>query len=140
MRSSRTVKEVTSIEHRYFLTGLTDTTRFAHWVRRHWEIENKLHWTLDVAFREEYVRNRKEHSAANLAVLRKISSNLIRLEPTEKYQKQKLSISRKLLVNFFMLPSYSPDFLLKILLVKPIRFNTPLLAAGIGCAEQKFYL
>jgi len=48
-----------------------------------------------VAFCEDYTRNRKDHSAANLAVLRKITLNLIRLEPIEKYEKQKFSLGRK---------------------------------------------
>ena len=111
IRSSRTIKEVTTTVYRYFLTSLTDTAQFARSVREHWGIENKLHWTLDVAFREDYARNRKDHSAANLAVMRKICLNLIRLEPTEKYEKQKLSLNRKRLYA-----SYNPDFLLKILL------------------------
>jgi len=110
IRSSRTIKENTTTEYRYFLTSLCDTTVFAHSVRAHWGIENKLHWTLDVAFREDYARNRKDHSAANLAVIRKICLNLIRQEPTEKYEKQKLSLNRKRLYA-----SYNPDFLLKIL-------------------------
>jgi predicted transposase YbfD/YdcC len=110
IRSSRTIKEVTTIEYRYFLTSLTDAAQFAHSVRAHWGIENKLHWTLDVVFREDYARNRKDHSAANLAVLRKITLNLIRLESTEKLGKQKLSLGRKRLYA-----SYNPDFLLNIL-------------------------
>jgi len=110
IRSSRTIKEKTTTVFRYFLTSLTDVAQFAHAVRAHWGIENKLHWTLDVAFREDYARNRKDHSAANLAVLRKITLNLIRLEPTEKYEKQKFSLGRKR-----MYASYNPEFLLKIL-------------------------
>jgi len=110
IRSSRTIKDKTTIVYRYYLTSLTDTTQFAHAVRAHWGIENKLHWTLDVVFREDYARNRKDHSAANLAVLRKITLNLIRLEPTEKYEKQKFSLGRKR-----MYASYNPEFLLKIL-------------------------
>jgi hypothetical protein len=74
-------------------------------------MENKLHWTLDAAFREDYARNRKEHSAANLAVLRETTLNLIRLEASEKSGSQKLSLGRKRLYA-----SYSQDFLLKILL------------------------
>ena len=110
IRSSRTVKETTTTEYRYFLTSLTDTTQFAHSVRAHWGIENRLHWTLDVVFREDYARNRKDHSAANLSVLRKITLNLLRLEPTEKLGKQKLSLGRKRLYA-----SYNTDFLLNIL-------------------------
>ena len=110
IRSTRTVKEKTTVVYRYFLTSLTDTAQFAKSVRAHWGIENKLHWALDVAFREDYARNRKDHSAANLAILRKITLNLIRLEPTEKFEKQKFSLGRKRLYA-----SYNQEFLLKIL-------------------------
>jgi predicted transposase YbfD/YdcC len=111
IRSTRTIKGVVTTEIRYYLTTLTDVAAFAHSVRSHWGIENKLHWMLDVAFREDYARNRKDHSAANLAILRKITLNLIRLEPTEKYRKRKFSLNRKRLYA-----SYEPDFLLAILL------------------------
>ena len=110
IRSTRTVKEETKIEYRYFLTSLTDVNQFACSVRSHWEIENKVHWVLDVVFREDYARNRTDHSAANLSVLRKIVLNLLRLEKTEKLGKQKLSLGRKRLYA-----AYNPDFLLNIL-------------------------
>jgi predicted transposase YbfD/YdcC len=110
IRSTRTVKEKVTVELRYYLTTLTDADVFARSVRTHWGIENRLHWVLDVVFREDYARNRKDHSAANLAVVRKITLNLLRLEPTEKYRTRKLSLNRKRLYA-----SYEPDFLLKIL-------------------------
>jgi len=47
-------------------------------VRSHWEIENKLHWTLDVAFREDDSRLRAENAAENLAVVRHVALNLLR--------------------------------------------------------------
>jgi predicted transposase YbfD/YdcC len=99
------------MEIRYYLTTLTKVAAFARSVRTHWGIENRLHWVLDVLFREDYARNRKDYSAANMALLRKITLNLIRLEPTEKYRSQKFSLNRKRLYA-----SYEPDFLLKILL------------------------
>jgi predicted transposase YbfD/YdcC len=111
IRSTRTVRGVVTTDIRYYLATLTEVGEFARSVRSHWGIENKLHWMLDVAFREDYARNRKDHSAANLAILRKITLNLIRLEPTEKYRKQKLSLNRKRLYA-----SYEPEFLLAILL------------------------
>jgi predicted transposase YbfD/YdcC len=110
IRSVWMVKGVGTTEMHYYLTTLTEVEEFARSVRSHWRIENKLHWVLDVAFREDYARNRKEHSAANLTILRKITLNLLRLEPTEKYGKRKLSLNRKRLYA-----SYEPDFLLKIL-------------------------
>jgi len=54
-------------------------------VRSHWRIENSLHWVLDVAFREDDNRTRAGHSAENLALVRKLALNLLRLEPTRKH-------------------------------------------------------
>jgi predicted transposase YbfD/YdcC len=107
VRSSRTIKEITTTECRCFLASPTDATQCAHSVRAHWGTGNKLHWALDVAFREDYARNCKDH----LAALRKITLNLIWLETNEKYGNQKFSLGRKRLYA-----SYSPDFLINILL------------------------
>ena len=46
--------------------------------RRHWGIENSLHWSLDVTFREDHSRVRKDHGPQNLAVLRQIALNLLK--------------------------------------------------------------
>lgn len=58
--------------------------------RTHWTIENQLHWVLDVHFREDAARNRKDHGPQNIALLRKIALNLIRSHP------DKASIRRKI--------------------------------------------
>ncbi len=52
--------------------------------RSHWSIENNLHWTLDVTFREDLSRVRKDHGPQNLAVLRQIALNLLKKETTLK--------------------------------------------------------
>ena len=72
----------TSIEHRYFLSSLgLDRQKAAQAVRDHWSIENNLHWVLDVCFGED--RSQKSHkiAAQNLALLRKISLNIIKQDP-----------------------------------------------------------
>jgi predicted transposase YbfD/YdcC len=72
-------------EHRYYLSSLGgDAARLAAAVRSHWAIENRLHWVLDLAFREDECRVRAGHAAENLAVLRHIALNLLRQEPTAK--------------------------------------------------------
>jgi predicted transposase YbfD/YdcC len=67
-------------EHRYFLSSLPgdDAQKFLSTVRTHWAVENQLHWTLDVAFREDDARMRKDYAPENAAVLRQISLNLLK--------------------------------------------------------------
>ena len=58
--------------------------RFSEAVRRHWHIENKLHWTLDVAFQEDACRARRESAGENLAAIRHIALNFLKSENTFK--------------------------------------------------------
>lgn len=50
-------------------------------VREHWDIENGLHWSLDVVLDEDLARNRKDNGPANLAVLRRLALNVARAHP-----------------------------------------------------------
>ena len=52
--------------------------------RQHWSIENKLHWSLDVAFDEDHSRIRADNSAENMARLRHIAINILKQEKTAK--------------------------------------------------------
>ena len=68
----------TEAEIRYFLTSCGDDPAvLARAIRRHWNIENALHWVLDVTFREDDSRVRERTAARNLALLRKIALNLV---------------------------------------------------------------
>jgi predicted transposase YbfD/YdcC len=72
-------------ERRTYLSSLDgDAARLAAAVRSHWAIENRLHWVLDLAFREDESRVRAGHAAENLAVIRHIALNLLRQETTAK--------------------------------------------------------
>jgi predicted transposase YbfD/YdcC len=65
-------------ELRYFLTSCGDDPAvLARAIRRHWSVENALHWVLDVTFREDDSRVRDRTAARNLALLRKIALNLV---------------------------------------------------------------
>lgn len=53
-------------------------------VRQHWQVENNLHWVLDVAFREDKCRIRKDNAPENFAMLRHIALNLLKKETSCK--------------------------------------------------------
>ena len=78
MESTRIIGDKTTVECRYYLCSFTDLTRFAEGVRQHWSIENSQHWVLDVQFGEDDHRTRKDHSAENLALIRRAALNLLR--------------------------------------------------------------
>jgi len=84
VESVREIGGKMSTERRYFLSSVTDLESFAHTVRAHWSIENQEHWVLDVQFGEDANRARKDHSAANLALIRRMSLNLLRRNGTDK--------------------------------------------------------
>ena len=78
VKSKRMIQGEESIECRYYITSLTEVEQFAYAVRKHWSIENQLHWCLDVIFREDASRARKDLSPLNLNVLRKVALALYR--------------------------------------------------------------
>ena len=74
-----------TVERRYYLASLPlDVATFARAVRGHWGVENKLHWVLDVCFREDQSRARAGYAAENLATLRRLALNLLKREKTKK--------------------------------------------------------
>ncbi len=95
----------TSVYERFYLTSLCDENEFAESVRAHWGIENSLHWQMDVTFREDHCRVRIGHAAENLAIIRRLSLNLLKKEVLSKK-----SIRRKQL-----LCNWSKDYLLQII-------------------------
>jgi predicted transposase YbfD/YdcC len=70
--------EKTTTQTRYFLTSLTEVKDFAKSVRKHWSIENQLHWVLDISFREDSCGAKKDNSPLNLNILRKIAMPLLK--------------------------------------------------------------
>lgn len=83
--AKREIGEKTEIQTRYFITSLPANAKVILKAKRsHWKIENQVHWVLDIAFREDESRVRKDHSSENLAVLRHIALNLLKNEKTAK--------------------------------------------------------
>jgi predicted transposase YbfD/YdcC len=85
VESVREVGGKTTTERRYFLSSLSlGIETFARAARGHWGVENKLHWVMDVCFREDQSRARAGYAAENLATLRRLALNLLRREKTKK--------------------------------------------------------
>lgn len=90
----RTLGDKTETEIHFYLTSLNaNAPQFARAARGHWSVENSLHWTLDVTFREDEARARKDHAAQNFATLRKIALNLIK---TDKARKGSIRAKRRI--------------------------------------------
>jgi len=83
--SERTINGKTTSETRYFLSSLPcNAKRLLRAVRKHWGVENELHWVLDIAFGEDESRLRKGHGAHNMSLLRRLALNLLRRDTTLK--------------------------------------------------------
>ena len=61
-----------------------DAEEFGRRIREHWGVENKLHWMLDVSFREDECRKRAGNAAENFAMVRHIAMNLLKKENSMK--------------------------------------------------------
>ena len=69
-------------ETRFYITSLTLEAKLSGpMIRDHWAIENSLHWTMDMTFRDDECRIRTEHAPANFTTLRHIAHNLYRKGP-----------------------------------------------------------
>ena len=68
-----------TVHSRYYISSLAGPAeQMLRAARAHWSIENSLHWSLDVTFREDQSRMRKDHSPQNMATLRQIAHNQLK--------------------------------------------------------------
>ncbi len=85
IESERLANGKLSTERRFYISSLpAEAARLAYAVRQHWKVENCLHWCMDVAFADDQMRARTGHAAHNLSVLKQLTLNLIRLDPTQR--------------------------------------------------------
>ena len=79
-------------EKQYYLSSLPAEAveKISSYIRGHWGIENRLHWHLDVTFREDHCRARKVYAAQNLNTIRKLALAIV------SQRKDKLSIRKRL--------------------------------------------
>ena len=95
----------TSEERLYISSVESDAKNFNLFIRQHWGVENSLHWTLDVTFREDAQRKRNGYAASNFALVEKIALNLLKSEGSKN-----MSIKSKRLVA-----AWDNEFLLEVL-------------------------
>lgn len=106
VRRERQLPDKTSVEVAYYISSLPGPAQpLLDAIRAHWQIENGLHWVLDIAFREDQQRVRIGNAPANFAVLRHIALNLLKHETSLK-----LGIKAKRLKA-----GWSDAYLLKVL-------------------------
>lgn len=85
VESTREIKAKSSYEKRYYISSLdSDAKVFGNAVRKHWGIENSVHWVLDIAFREDDSRIRNGSAPENFAAIRHVALNLLRNNKTFK--------------------------------------------------------
>ena len=111
VKSERIINDEIQKSKRYYLSSLKldelKGRKLNDIIRSHWGVENSLHWSLDVTFREDYSQVRIGHAAQNFATLRKVALNLL------KQNKRKASLKRKRLKagwnNDFLIQVLNPD-------------------------------
>ena len=104
--ASREINGKKTSEERLYISSVeSDAKDFNSFIRQHWGVENSLHWTLDVTFREDAQRKRNGHAASNFALVEKIALNLLKSEGSKN-----MSIKSKRLVA-----AWDNEFLLKVL-------------------------
>lgn len=96
--------EYTTERHFYITSLEADAKEIALMIRRHWSVENSLHWVLDVTYKEDACRVRKGHAASNLSTLRKWTLNLFKNSPGKASIRSKQKKA-----------AWSHDYLLRVL-------------------------
>ena len=94
IESKRVLKNKTTSETRYYISSIDNNAEyFNHTVRSHWGIENSYHWVLDVQMGEDADRKRKNNSAENFAIIRRVALAML-----QNKQLRRLGVKNKQLV------------------------------------------
>lgn len=92
VESCREIAGRSESESRFYITSLSASAeRIGAAIRGHWGVENGLHWVMDMVFRDDECRIRKDNAPANFATVKHMASNLLRQAPG----KDSLRVKRK---------------------------------------------
>ena len=113
IESTREVKSVISCEKRYYISSLGgDAATMLSSIRSHWGVENQLHWVLDMTYEDDMSRIRKGNAPQNMAIVKKVTMNLLRaLKQKPEHKRKSLKVMRKM-------AGWNPMFLDEILRAK----------------------
>jgi predicted transposase YbfD/YdcC len=105
--SERRLWNKTTKAVRFYISSVENNAeKIGKAIRSHWEIENNLHWALDVTFSEDASRIRKDNSPENFALLRRLTVNLLKQETTFKgslkMKRYKAAMDNNYLVKILM--------------------------------------
>lgn len=108
IQSQREINGIISREYRYYISSLKEKAKvFNIAIRKHWSIENNLHWVLDMAFREDDCRKRSGNESENFAIIRRVAINLLKRDPNKrlgiKNKRLKAALNRDYLLSLFNL-------------------------------------
>lgn len=111
VQCKRTIEGETSSEYHYYISSLPadDPEKLLSYIRGHWSVENRLHWSLDISFGDDQRRTRAGNGAENASRLSRIALNLLKAEKTLK-----AGIKGKRLCC-----GWDHDYLLKVLIGPP---------------------
>jgi len=85
IQTERDLNGVLQEESRFYISSAAPNALYLNnAARSHWGVENKLHWILDVTFKEDYSRIRKLNGAENFSIVRRIALNLLKKETSVK--------------------------------------------------------
>jgi predicted transposase YbfD/YdcC len=102
----RIVKDQPQTSRRYYISSLKDKApqAYARLIREHWQIENKLHWQLDMSFGEDAGQLKKDNAPQNMSAIRKLALFIIGKDNTKssiKRKRKKAARDNNFLVNLF---------------------------------------
>jgi predicted transposase YbfD/YdcC len=102
--ATRELSGKSETHERYYISSLHTGNDFNKYIRDHWTVENKLHWILDMTFREDEQGKRDKHAAENFAIVRKVGLNLLKKDTSKGSLKSKR-----------LRAAWSKDFLISLL-------------------------